>query len=232
MFNVLTRNVLDYRWWWIKQQIIVDDHMNDENFNFTLTLLINGPKKNRLTVPFSNRLHVLADFAYQMPLHDRMTPTATKQSRAQTGLPSSFHNTLFSDSTHYRTQWKFSVTSFTNFWPWKGPLIGFILKPSSNPGRFRTPNGDTELDAASALRGQRHLSIGQYNDVNTLERCSCGCFAALMVGNPSRFFSTGGLPCPRRNAPVETMVVWQFSSPLSEIQIAFPPVVLRVGCSV
>ena len=66
-----------------------------------LFLLINGPEKDRLTVSFSNRIQVLADFAYQMPIHDGMTPTATNQSRAQIGLPPSFHNTQFSDSKHH-----------------------------------------------------------------------------------------------------------------------------------
>ena len=151
-----------------------------------LFLLINSPEKHRLTVSFSNRLQVLADFAYQMPIHDRMTPTATNQSRTQTGLPSSFHNTQFSDSTHCRTRSNLVLLFFFIFWPWKVSFNGFILEPTSSPGRFRASKGDTEHDAASALRGQ-------CNDVITLERCSCGRFAALMVGNSSRFFRTGGL---------------------------------------
>ena len=73
---------------------------------------------------------------------------------------------------------EFSFTVFANFWPWKGPFNGFI------PGRFGATNGGTKFDSASALRGQRHFSIGWFNNVNTLERCSCGRFAALMVGNP------------------------------------------------
>ena len=41
-----------------------------------------------------------------------------------------------------------------------------------NPGRFRASNGNTDFDAASALRGQGqgHFSIAGCNDVNTIER--------------------------------------------------------------
>ena len=134
-----------------------------------------------------------------MPIHDRMTPTATNQSKAQTE---------FSDSTHCSIRWKFSFTLFTNTWPWNGPFNSFILEPTSSPGRFQASNGDTEFNAASVLRWQRHFSVGWCNDVNTLERCSCGRFAALMVGNPSRFLAQVVSRAVRSALPASKCTGW------------------------
>ena len=171
-----------------------------------------------------------------MPIHDRMTATATS-----TNWIAVIAN--FGLNSPWGIRWKFNITLSTYMWPWKGPFNGFILEltnswpvsisigwcnndpwplPHCSDGRklvlfstgysvwccFSTPPAET-LQLPDAM-------MWIHSEDDPCDRY----YAAPIVGESQKIFrhrlnlEQSALLCPRRNTTVETMAVWQFLSPL------------------